>query len=158
MKKYIALMASVALATGMMTGCGNDEVIPDGYVSTEAEQEYQETARREVIIDEAEAMEAPTDKQIAEQYIEAHYTDLPVEYLHGWQWDRIASRDDSTVIVVVSESTSDGNGGGYDEEGCYTRYNTTVDEGVTVTSYYIYNPANQYEDDIVAVVDNGMIR
>lgn len=62
------------------------------------------------------------------------------------------------IYIEVCKSVSTGDKRGL-QDGKYTiAYNKSVPKGKRVTSYCIWNPNTTYCDDIVAVVDNGMIR
>lgn len=90
--------------------------------------------------------------QVAQEY------DLPVQYVGYCDWDAIESRTSDYLLVEVVESTGDGTRYGTDEGGYTLAYNQVVPAGKQVTSYVIYNPYTQIYDDVVYVVDNGMIR
>ena len=77
-------------------------------------------------------------------------------------WTIIENRKSKKVIYVEKViSISDGNKHGwYDTpDGKYIiGYNKKVKAGRKVTSYIIWNPKNNYEDDVLYVVDNGTFR
>lgn len=97
-----------------------------------------------------------TDKKIVRQYCEKHYDGMKVRFLKNPSYKTITTRK-GTVIVEIIKSKSRGRYG-YTRDGSYIRYNKKVKKNKTVTSYLIYNPDNNAEDDIVAVVDNKKIR
>lgn len=102
----------------------------------------------------------PTDTQLVEQYCHQNYPNCEVVfYLYeDYKEETITNRANTgKVYVEIFTSYSDGNNG-WSEEGYYVAYNTNVEKGKKVTSYFIYNPYTNYYDDVVAVVDNGKIR
>ena len=65
----------------------------------------------------------------------------------------------NTNIVYVEKSITVSHGDyGLTSEGYYVRYNKKVPNGKKVISYFIYNPYSNYTDDIIAVIDNQIIR
>ena len=96
------------------------------------------------------------DHVLCEQYIKDHYPDLIVQQVSDASIYQIEHRK-GTVLVEVFTSTSAGDHG-YTADGYYIAYNKEVPKGKKVTSYVIYNPDNNYTDDVVAVIDNGEIR
>ncbi len=110
----------------------------------------------------------PTDKQIVKAYCMTHYPNMKIKYFTKWDYEMITHRTDKNVVYVqIEKSVSSGkkdkcNGmyWGYIKGQNYykTWYNTKVKKGKTVKSYYIFSPYTNYEDDIVAVVDNHKIR
>ena len=105
---------------------------------------------------------------IVEQFCKDNYSNCEVVYFTDWNDEVMNNRANTNKIYVeIEKSVSSGeideaNGRywGYIEGSNYYRtwYNTEVEKNKIVTSYYIYNPYNNYEDDIVAVIDNEMIR
>ncbi len=109
-----------------------------------------------------------SDKKVVQKYCSAHYPKMKVKYFTKWN-DRVMYHraNKGVVYVEVEKSISSGkkdprNGKywGYVKGQHYYKnwYNKKVKKGKIVTSYYIYNPYTNWEDDIVAVVDNKMIR
>jgi hypothetical protein len=104
---------------------------------------------------------------LVEQFTEANYKECEIVYFTEWG-EEIENRANSNLVYVqIEKSISSGevdevNGKywGYIEGSTYykTWYNEEVEKGKEVTSYYIYNPYNNYEDDITAVIDNEKIR
>ena len=111
---------------------------------------------------------SPSNADIVKEYCAKHYPKHRVVFL--WKYDAklIEHRANKKVVYVeISKSISTGkrdkrNGmyWGYvcGQYGYKTWYNKKVPAGRFVNSFYIYNPRNNYEDDIVAVVDNKKIR
>lgn len=72
---------------------------------------------------------------------------------------RLQKRTGKRVIYVEKVvSISNGKGGGKIKGKWYIAYNKKVKKGKKVVSYCIYNPKTNYCDDVIAVVDNKMIR
>lgn len=63
------------------------------------------------------------------------------------------------VCVEVCRSTASEKGVyGFTDDGYYIAYNRTRKPGSRVTSVFLYNPMNNYEDDIILAYDSGMLR
>lgn len=109
-----------------------------------------------------------SDKQIVKEYCKHYYKGYKVKYFTKWNDKTMSHRANKKIVYVqIEESVSSGkvdsrNGRcwGYIKGQHYykTWYNKKVKKGETVKSYYIYNPNTNYEDDIVAVVDNKTLR
>ena len=109
-----------------------------------------------------------SNKQIVKEYCKHHYKGYKIQYFTEWNEKIITHRANKRIVYVqIEKSISSGkidscNGRywGYIKGQHYykTWYNKKVKKDKTVTSYYIYNPYTNYEDDIVAVIDNGKIR
>ncbi len=109
-----------------------------------------------------------SDKEIVENYCSVHYPKMKVVYFTKWNDEVMYHRANTNVVYVeveksISSGKKDSRNGmywGYIKGQHYykTWYNTKVKKGKTVKSYYIYNPYTNWEDDIVAVVDNKKIR
>lgn len=104
---------------------------------------------------------------LVEQFTETNYKDCEIVYFTEWGKEIENRANSNLVYVQIEKSISSGevdelNGKywGYIEGSTYykTWYNKEVEKGKEVTSYYIYNPYNNYEDDITAVIDNEKIR
>lgn len=98
----------------------------------------------------------PTDIALVEEYCDENYNGYSVEYVENPTYEQITSRE-GVILVEVVRTVSDGEHG-FTRDGYYVSYNESVEPGENVTSYLIYNPENNAEDDVVAVVDNGNIR
>ena len=81
---------------------------------------------------------------------------MPINYAVAYE--EVLNRPQNELTVEVFDTISDGEGGGYTVEGYYTAYNVTVSKGETVQSIVVYNPETQYCDDVIAVIDNGIVR
>jgi len=109
-----------------------------------------------------------SDKQIVKEYCNKYYKGYQIRYFTKWDEKMITHRANKKIIYVqieksVSSGKEDSRNGrywGYIKGQYYykTWYNKKVAKGKTVKSYYIFNPKNNYEDDIVAVVDNNLLR
>lgn len=109
-----------------------------------------------------------TDKQIVKEYCKRHYKGYKIKYFTKWNDKVMSHRANKKVVYVqIEQSISSGKKDlrnnrywGYVKGQHYykTWYNKKVKKGKTVKSYYIYNPKNNYCDDIVAVVDNKILR
>lgn len=109
-----------------------------------------------------------TDRQIVRAYCNTHYKGYSVRYFTKWNDKVMYHRTNKKIVYVeIEKSVSSGkidkrNGmcWGYVKGQHYYKnwYNKKVKKGKTVKSYYIYNPYTNYEDDIVAVVDNKSLR
>ena len=109
-----------------------------------------------------------TDKQIVREYVTKHYNGYQIRYFTKWNEKTMTHRANTNIVYVqIEKSVSSGkidkrNGRcwGYIKGQHYykTWYNKKVKKGKTVKSYYIYNPHTNYDDDIVAVVDNKLLR
>ena len=104
-----------------------------------------------------EAQKKPaTNKRLVKQFCKEHYGNTKIKYVKNPSYKRITHRK-GTVLVEIIKSKSKGRYG-VTRNGCRIKYNKKVKKGKKVTSYCIYNPHNNYCDDVVAVVDNKKIR
>ena len=111
---------------------------------------------------------SPSDKAIVKAYCQTHYNGYKIKYFTKWNEEKMSHKANKKVVYVqIEKSVSSGKIDernnmywGYIKGQNYykTWYNTKVKKGKEVTSYYIFNPYTNYEDDIVAVVDNKKIR
>ena len=103
---------------------------------------------------------SPTDSQLVEQYCYENYPNCEVVYYMFENYDAEVMENRANtgkVYVEIFISYSDGKCG-WSKEGYYTAYNIEVPKGKKVASYCIFNPYTNYCDDVVAVVDNGIVR
>ena len=109
-----------------------------------------------------------SDKQIVKEYCKYNYKGYKVKYFTKWN-DKVMSHRVNKKVVYVQIEKSISSGKKDSRNGMYwgyvkgqhfykTWYNKKVKKGKEVKSYYIYNPNTNYEDDIVAVIDNKKIR
>ena len=109
-----------------------------------------------------------SDKQIVKEYCKHNYKGYKVKYFTKWN-DKVMSHRANKKVVYVQIEKSISSGKKDSRNGMYwgyikgqhyykTWYNKKVKKGKEVKSYYIYNPNTNYEDDIVAVIDNKKIR
>ena len=101
------------------------------------------------------------DRMLARQYIENRY---PKEYkvcfisAKKLTPEMLRQRKRKHIIYVAKWNTVSRGVYGETKKGNIIRYGRKVKKGKKVKSYLIYNPDTRYLDDIVAVVDNGIIR
>ena len=98
-----------------------------------------------------------SDLFLVQDYCQEFYANYQIEYVQCYD-DVILNRANKGIVYVeIVKSESIGNYGVL-ENGSIIAYNKEIPIGQKVTSYCIYNPQNNYCDDVVAVVDNQMIR
>ena len=105
---------------------------------------------------------ANKDVQLVNKYIKKHYNTKKYKVVYKSSKKltekMLTHRKQKKVIYVeVVKSISYGKYG-YTSDHSYIYYNKSVKKGKRVTSYCIYNPKNNYIDDVVAVIDNGKVR
>ena len=107
------------------------------------------------------------DLSVATTYISRHYPGYKVRFVPEGKPNmmKLRTRKGKRIVYVeVLKSNAKGNlqgkrrSWGITTKGSYITYNRRVKKGRRVTSYCIWNPNNNYTDDVVAVVDNGSIR
>ena len=97
--------------------------------------------------------------ELTENFCKTNYPECSIKFFTVWDEETMDNRENTNIIYVeILHSRADGVKGGWTKEGWYIAYNTKVEKGTIVKSYLIYNPYSNYCDDIVAVVDNGLIR
>ena len=111
---------------------------------------------------------SPSNKQIIKSYCTQHYPNMKIKYFTKWSDKVMYHRAGKGVVYVeveksISSGKKDSRNGrywGYVKGQHYYKnwYNKKVKKGKTVTSYYIYNPYTNWEDDIVALIENKKIR
>lgn len=94
-----------------------------------------------------------TDRQLVKEYCKKHFPKRKIKFVK--ENDRRLLRRKSKKYIHVEKIISRSN---KTSKGYYIAYNTKVPKGKRITSYCIWNPCNNIEDDVVAVVDNGRIR
>lgn len=101
---------------------------------------------------------ANADRQLVAKFCKENYKGYKVKYHKKLPFDALVSRKGKNqVIVEVIKSKSRGKYG-LTTQGYFLKYNKKVKKGKSVTSYLIYNPDTNTADDVIAVVDNGIIR
>jgi len=101
---------------------------------------------------------SPSDRQIVREYCHRHYKGYTIRYFTKWN-DKVMSHRANRKIIYVEKVISYSKGKyGYTKDGYYIKYNKKVKKGKKVISYCIYNPKNNSCDDVVAVVDNKILR
>lgn len=103
------------------------------------------------------------DLELVNKYLRTNYNlkKYKVRYAKNDQLTEktMINRANKKIIYIeVTKSISCGNGYGKIDGKWRVAYNKKVAKGKKVTSYAIYNPHTNYIDDVVAVIDNGMIR
>ena len=108
------------------------------------------------------------NNKLVREYCKKHYPKYTIRIVNKYDAKVMENRKGKKIVFVEREiSYSSGkldkrNGmyWGYIKGSNYYRtwYNSKVKKGKKVISYYIYNPHNNYCDDIVAVIDCGKIR
>lgn len=103
-----------------------------------------------------------TSKKLAIAFANANYPNCKVKIItmNKKNWKKILKRKNKNIVYIEKCVTkSSGKNYGYTIKGhYYVTYNCKVKKNTKVTSYFVYNPYTNYSDDIVAVVDNKMIR
>ena len=103
--------------------------------------------------------QAFANEQVAKEYVKSHYSNCKVKIFRHYDPKIIENRKDTGVVWIWKiYSQSDGGKYGTCEDGTTIAYNKNVKKGKRIVSYCIYNPHTNYFDDIVAVVDNKIIR
>lgn len=107
------------------------------------------------------------DLSIATTYISRHYPGYKVRFVPEGKPSmmKLRTRKGKRIVYVeVLKSNAKGNlqgkrrSWGITTKGSYITYNRRVKKEKRIKSYCIWNPNSNYSDDVVAVVDNGMIR
>lgn len=99
-----------------------------------------------------------SDRQMVREYCRKHYKGYTIRYFTKWN-ENVMSHRANRKIVYVEKMISYSKGKyGYTKEGYYIKYNKRVKKGKKVISYCIYNPKNNSCDDVIAVVDNKILR
>jgi len=113
-------------------------------------------------VDEVYDSNLVTNRNLAVAYAKANYPKCKIRFitLNKKGWKKILHRKGKGIVYIEKCTTiSNGKGGGFTKKGhYYVAYNKKVKKGKKVTSYFVYNPYTNYCDDVVAAVDNKMIR
>lgn len=99
-----------------------------------------------------------SDRQIVKEYCNKHYKSYTIRYFTKWNERMITHRANKKIVYVEIMTSYSKGRHGYTKDGYYIRYNKKVTKGKKVKSYCIYNPKTNYIDDVVAVVDNKILR
>lgn len=100
-----------------------------------------------------------TNRRLVRRFIRRHYgKNKKYKYIKNPNRYTITHRKNKKVIVEIVKSVSRGGRYGRTTDGYTIKYNKRVKKGRKVTSYFIWNPNNNYDDDVVAVVDNRKTR
>jgi hypothetical protein len=98
-----------------------------------------------------------TNRMLVKAYCANKYSNYCIKYV-GFNKVPRNRVDGKNIYVEKIKTISHGKYGRTVKGHYYVKYNKTVKKGVKVTSYAIYNPTNNADDDIMAVVDNGKLR
>ena len=104
----------------------------------------------------APASAGTTDKGIVKAYCMREYH-KPPKYVKAGSKAILHRTGKKYIVVEVIQTRSKGKWG-KTKDGYRVSYNKRVKKGKKVTVYAIYNPGNNAEDDVIAVVDNKRIR
>lgn len=96
-----------------------------------------------------------SDRKLVKSYCMEHFKKSPRYVKYG---SRAVKHHKGKMIVEVVKSKSLGNKWGKTKDGCRIKYNKKVKRGKMVVSYLIYNPRSNGIDDVIAVIDNKVIR
>ena len=102
-----------------------------------------------------------TNKKLVVAYAKANYPNHKIQFITLNNGHKKLKNRKGKYIVYIEKcvTKSNGKGGGFTKKGhYYVAYNKKVKKGKKVTSYFVYNPKTNYVDDVVAVVDNKIIR
>lgn len=100
-----------------------------------------------------------TNKQIVKEYCQKHFKNYKVRYFTKWNKKKMLNRKGKKIVYVEKIiSFSSGKWYGYTKDKHYITYNKNVKKNKKVVSYCIFNPKNNYIDDVIAVIDNNKIR
>lgn len=104
-----------------------------------------------------------TNRKLAVAFAKANYPKCKVVVIKSTNknfWKKIDNRKGKKIVYIERTVTkSSGKDYGYTIKGhYYVAYNKKVKKGKRVVSYFVWNPNTNYCDDVVASVDNKMIR
>lgn len=95
--------------------------------------------------------------RLVKSYCRKHFGKRKIKFVDGNKFNFQKRKSKRFVYVERIVSRSKGRYG-LTADGGYIAYNVKVKRGKRVVSYAIWNPRNNICDDVVAVVDNGIIR
>ena len=101
---------------------------------------------------------SPSNYELAKSYAKHHYPKCKVVLLKKYDEKKIEHRKGKNIVYIEKFISYSKGKYGYSKKGEYVKYNKKVKKGKKVVSYFVYNPYTNYFDDVVAVVDNKMIR
>lgn len=103
-----------------------------------------------------------SSKKLAVAFTKANYPKYKIKFITFNKANRkkiLHRKSKKFIYIEKCVSKSSGKRYGYTVKGhYYIVYNKKVPKGKLVTSYCIWNPKNNACDDVVAVVDNKMVR
>lgn len=98
-----------------------------------------------------------SDRRLVRDWCRKHFRGYKIKFVDGNKFNFQKRKSKRFVYVERIVSRSKGRYG-LTADGGYIRYNVKVSKGKRVVSYAIWNPRNNVEDDVIAVVDNGILR
>lgn len=112
---------------------------------------------------QVDALSKDSNSKLINTFVKENYSKCKVVFIEQVdtkkELKRITHRKGKNIVYVEKcISKSKGKYGRTIKGKYYIRYNKKVSKGKKVTSYLIWNPYTNYSDDIIAVVDNKMIR
>lgn len=103
-----------------------------------------------------------TNYQIVKAICKRQYNKTKIKIVKDYskKTEKIITHRKGKNYIVVEKFVSYSCGGryGYSKDGYYITYNKKVKKNKRVISYCIYNPYNNYFDDVTYVVDNRKVR
>ena len=99
-----------------------------------------------------------TNESLYKSYCKKNYPKCSVKVVSKYNPKIMEHRKDKKVVYVEKFISYSKGKYGYSKKGEYVKYNKKVKKGKKVVSYFVYNPYTNYCDDVVAVIDNKMIR
>ena len=99
-----------------------------------------------------------TNTHLVREYAKHNYPNCKIVFLDKYDESKIENRADKNIVYIEKFVSYSKGKYGYSKDGYYVKYNKKVKKGKKVVSYFVYNPYTNYCDDVVAVIDNKMIR
>lgn len=98
------------------------------------------------------------DLTLVRKYCKRNYPTHTVKIVSKYNPKIMENRKGKKIVYVEKFISYSKGKYGYSKKGEYVKYNKKVKKGKKVVSYFIYNPYTNYCDDVVAVIDNNMLR
>lgn len=99
-----------------------------------------------------------TNESLYRSYCKKNYPKYTIKVITKYNPKTMENRKGKKVVYVEKFISYSKGKYGYSKKGEYVKYNKKVKKGKKVVSYFIYNPNTNYCDDVVAVIDNNMLR
>lgn len=99
-----------------------------------------------------------TNESLYKSYCKKNYPKYTIKVITKYNPKTMENRKDKKIVYVEKFISYSKGKYGYSKKGEYVKYNKKVKKGKKVVSYFIYNPYTNYCDDVVAVIDNNMLR